>query len=154
MRLPPLLAEPLRRIATKLALMATRGVVRGITDSAGVQELRLRGLAGETLRAERFQEYGFTSRPLVGAEAILLSLGGNREHTVVIAVDDRRFRLKNLATGDVALYTDEGDMIWLRSGNRIEVHTGKFTVFAGSSKMELSDAGFRVEAPAVDFEST
>jgi hypothetical protein len=47
-------------------------------------------------KAERFQDYGFTSNPKRGAEAIVLFPGGQRAHAIIIAVDDRRYRKTGL----------------------------------------------------------
>lgn len=105
--------------------MLARSVVRLIDDAKALQTLQVEALAGETRdRVERFQQYGFTAHPLAGAEAILLSLGGNRDHAVAIAVDDRRHRKNGLAPGEVALYTDEGDFIHFKRGRLIDVVAG------------------------------
>lgn len=102
---------PVRR---RVALMISRAVLTMADDTTLLQEVQAKLLGGETLSAlERFQEYGFTSVPLAGAEALALSLGGNRSHTVIVGVDDRRYRLKGLAGGEVALYDDRGQHIHL-----------------------------------------
>lgn len=66
---------------------------------------------------ELFQHYGFTSRPLTGAEAIVMTDGNIH---ISVAEDDRRYRLA-IEPGEVALYTDEGDSIRLRRGGIIEL---------------------------------
>lgn len=120
------LLEPLRR---RVLALVGRAIIEATKDDGPIQLLKVQGLADESLEdVDRVQEYGFTSVPKAGAEAIFVSLGGNREHTVVIAVDDRRYRLKGLAEGEVAIYSDEGDKIVLKRGNKIEVTTKTFTV--------------------------
>jgi phage baseplate assembly protein V len=107
--------------------MVNRAVLTMADDDTLLQQLQARLLGEELLDGlERFQQYGFTSVPHAGAEAIALSIGGNRSHTVIINVDDRRYRLKGLEGGEVALYTDEdqdeaGCRIVLKRGNRIEL---------------------------------
>lgn len=129
------LAAPLAR---RLALMASRAVVTLINDGARMQGLQIRLLADETMDGvERFQNYGFTAHPHPGAEGIALSVGGHRSHAVVIAVDDRRYRLKALAQGEVALYTDEGDTFILRRGRVIEANTETFRINA-AVKVEMN----------------
>ena len=109
----------------RIRLMVARAVVRLIDDAARLQLLQVELLAGETRdKVERFQEYGFTSHPVKGAEVIALAVGGNRDHVVVIAADDRRFRVRNLAEGEVALYTDEGDVIHFKRSQLIEINSG------------------------------
>ncbi|MCU0919028.1 MAG: phage baseplate assembly protein V [Burkholderiaceae bacterium] len=109
-------------MAQRLQLMIGRAVVLLVNDALKMQGLQVHLLADEVRDSvERFQEYGFTSHPLPGAEAIAAGVGGSRDHVVVLAVDDRRYRLRGLAQGEVAVYTDEGDKIVLRRGGVIEV---------------------------------
>ncbi len=122
MRAVQKLLDPIRR---RLSNLVSRAVVTLVNDSLKIQGLQLRVLADEVLdNVERFQQYGFTSVPLAGAEAILLCLGGHRGHPVAIAVDDRRYRKKSLTAGETALYTDEGDYILLKRGRIVEVVAG------------------------------
>jgi phage baseplate assembly protein V len=105
------LLQPLQR---KLSQVVSRAVVRVINDGLKMQELQLTVMADETLDGvERFQNYGFTSHPKAGAEAITLSVGGHRSHSVAVVVDDRRYRLKALQAGEVALYDDLGQKVVL-----------------------------------------
>ena len=106
----------------RLRLIVSRGVVRLSDDGRKLQVVQMDLLAGETAAMERFQQYGFTCRPLDGAEAIALAVGGSRGHLVAIAVDDRRHRMKNLQNGEVALYTDEGDYIYMKRGRIVKVN--------------------------------
>ena len=66
------------------------------------------------------QHYGFTSRPLAGAEIIIINEGNNY---IGIASDDRRYRIA-LEDGEVALFTDEGDKIHLKRNRNIEITCG------------------------------
>lgn len=84
---------------------------------------------------ERVQAYGFSSVPLPrdkseqgkggdardgekpkgpAAEAIALFMGGQRNHPVIIAVDDRRHRPRGLEPGENAQYDDQGQMMYLK----------------------------------------
>ena len=102
--------DPLKR---RVAMMAARAVVRLVSDDASRQQLQAEILEGELRdNVERAQDYGFTSNPHVGADAIVLCLGGSREQAVAIVVDDRRYRLK-LQPGEVALYDDMGNAVKL-----------------------------------------
>lgn len=106
----------------KLGLMVGRAVLLLVNDQLKLQGLQISLLADEVREdVERFQNYGFTSHPLPGAEAVAVAVGGSRDHLVVLAVDDRRYRVKGLQAGEVAIYTDEGDKVVLRRGGLIEV---------------------------------
>lgn len=112
-------------LARRIRLMTSRCVITLIDDAAKLQGAQVMLLADEVGdQVERFQNYGFTSVPKPGAEGIYLALGGDRKHGVLVAVDDRRFRLKSLADGEVAMYSDEGDSIVFKRGRKIEVTAG------------------------------
>ncbi|WP_282265917.1 phage baseplate assembly protein V [Stenotrophomonas sp. PS02298] len=112
-------------IPNKLRLMISRAVVALIDDARQVQELQLEMLDEEArAKSERFQQYGFTSVPLPGAEAIVVAVGGSRSHMVALAVDDRRYRKRDLAPGEVSLYSHEGDYVLFKNGRIVEVRAG------------------------------
>lgn len=127
---------PLQR---RVLLMLRRAIVRVVTDDAGIQLVQVDGLAGETVdRCERLQSYGFTSVPLPGAEAILSGAGGIRSHPLVLAIDDRRYRLRGLAGGEVAIYDDQGQTIVLHR-DRIEVTAPKVVVVSADVRLGGED---------------
>jgi phage gp45-like len=107
------LLAPLRN---QLANLVARAVVQLVNDGAKLQVVQLGVLEGETRAGcERFQEYGFTSVPLPGAEAVVLFVGGRRDHALVVAVDDRRHRPTDLEAGDSALYHHAGPRVLAKS---------------------------------------
>lgn len=113
-----------KRIARKLASirLAFRGVI-GLVKAAGqVQLVQAAATRGEKIQdAEYFQHYGFTSNPPAGTMAILLPIGGKTAHSIVVATEHAAFRLKNLATGETAIYTQNGDKIIIHLDGTIEV---------------------------------
>lgn len=97
------LLDPLRR---RVRLMISRAVLSAISDGQGIQLVQVKLLDGEVRDGvERFQNYSFTSVPLPGAEGIMACVSGNRDHGVIIAMDDRRYRIKDLQPGEAAMYT-------------------------------------------------
>ncbi|WP_269471107.1 phage baseplate assembly protein V [Sulfuriflexus mobilis] len=124
------LLAPLRR---RIRMIVSRAVVTLVDDSLKMQSIQVQAFSGEVLDdIERFQQYGFTSVPHPGAEGIMLSVGGNRSHGVLVSVDDRRYRLKGLEGGEVALYTDEGDHIILKRGKVMEMNTDTLLIKAAT----------------------
>ena len=117
-------------------MMVARAVINLVNDGLKMQELQVTLLADE-VRAdmERFQEYGFTSHPVPGAEAVVVFVGGARDHGIAVAVDDRRYRLKSLEQGEVALHDDQGQAIHLKRNKVIHVY--------GCNDV-LSDAAVRI----------
>jgi len=112
-------------LRSKVRLMVGRAILLAIGDAGAIQTAQAALLADETHDdMERVQEYGFTSVPLPGAEAVAVFPGGNRDHGLIIAVEDRRYRLRGLAGGEVALYDDQGQKVHLtRDG--IVIYTEK-----------------------------
>lgn len=134
-------------IARRVRSLVARGVVELVNDAAKMQALQLSIREGEVVDdAERFQSYGLTSHPHPGAEVIVLSVGGLADHPVVIAVDDRRYRLAGLAKGEVALYDDLGQKVHLKR-DRIEVTSPRVVVL--SSNVELGAANLVALADGV-----
>ncbi|MBK68029.1 MAG: hypothetical protein CMP22_07870 [Rickettsiales bacterium] len=135
--------KAIQTLARKVRLIAQRGVVSLINDSKKLQQIQLKLLDGEVRsELERFQNYGFTSVPKTGSEAAVIFVNGTRDHGLVLAVDDRRYRLKPLSAGEVAIYTDEGDKIHLKRNNNIEIETKTLTVKA--------DTKARFETPILE----
>lgn len=138
--------ELIRNLKNLINSLFARGTVALVDDSKGMQTLQAEFLADETFdKMERFQEYGFSSVPKNGAELLALFRGGRRDSGVVIKVDDRRYRIKALKEGEVAIYTDEGDSIILKRGNKIEVTTKEYIVKA-STKIHFEAPLFEIVA--------
>lgn len=113
------LIAPLKR---RVMLMIGRATINLVNSALKVQGVQVTLLADELHdNVEQFQQYGFTSRAFAGAEGIVVALGGTRNRSVLIACEDRRYRLTGLAEGEVALYDDLGSKIVLKRGNIIEV---------------------------------
>lgn len=133
------------RLVARLRGMVSRAVVGLVMDGAKLQGLQVTILADQSAdEVEHFQHYGFTSVPLPGAEGIALAVGGSRAHTVVINVDDRRFRLKNLRPGEVALYDDLGKAVHMTRDGMVLDGGGEQVTIKNTPKV-------RIEA---DLEST
>lgn len=115
-----------------------RGTITLVNDETNMQTVQAKFLADEDFdKMERFQDYGFTSKPKVGSEALAIFFGGKRSNGAILKVDDRRYRIKGLQDGEVAIYTDEGDKIVFKRGNKIEVTTNEFIVNA-ETKISLT----------------
>lgn len=120
------LVEQLRRhlirpLSVRIANAIARAVVQGVNDGTKLQSVQLGVLDGETIDdGERFQQYGFTSVPIAGAEAVVLFPNGDRGHPLVVAVDDRRYRPNGWEPGEVGVYNFAGAVVKLtKDGNVI-----------------------------------
>lgn len=98
----------------RVRLMLGRAIVRLVDDAKLAQELQVDLLEDESQDGvEHLQSYGLAFHPHPDAEAVVACAGGLRSHAIVIAVADRRYRLKNLQQGEVALYDDLGNLVKL-----------------------------------------
>lgn len=110
-----------------------RARLTAINTAPGLSLLQADGLKGEQVQAaELAQHYGLTSVPPVGSQVIVLPLGGRSAHGVIIATEHSSYRVKSLASGEVAIYTAEGDSIVLKNGHLIEVTTQTLKINASA----------------------
>ena len=117
-----------------LKSMLVRGTVIMADAARKLQTLQVRLTAGEIKDgAEHFEPYGFTSHPLDEAEVLTAFLGGDRSHAVVLVASDRRYRIKELKPGEVAIYTDEGDKVHFKRGRIIDIETETLNIKATNS---------------------
>jgi phage baseplate assembly protein V len=134
------LIEPIRR---RVRLIVARAVVTLVKDSTGIQTCQLAILAGEIRDdVERLQEFGFSSVPLPGAEAVVVFAGGNRDHGIIVGVEDRKYRPTGMAAGEVQLYSAFGAKIYLKADGAVEVTRGSGT--AVSSVIMAADGSVAV----------
>lgn len=119
------LGKMLGPMARRIGNMIARGTVAMSTATSKMQGLQLRLLAGEVKdNVEHFEPFGFTSKPLPGAEAVAVFLDGDRSHGIVVVVADRRYRLQGLEDGEAALHDDQGQKVHLKRDG-IVIETSK-----------------------------
>lgn len=112
------LLAPIRR---RITGMLTRAIVTDIVENLQRQNLQVKMHADESAdNIERFQNYGMSSFPPAGSEAILAALGGSLDGLVAIAVENKKYRPQG-ESGDVFLYHLEGHNIRLTKDGKILV---------------------------------
>ena len=131
----------------RVRLIADRAIVTAVTDSFNRQGLQLKVLADEAASdVERFQNYGHTSVPPEGSEAIVLGLGGARAGLVAIAVEHKGFRPKDLEDGDSCLYHLEGHNLTLHKDGLAEL-TAKIVIIRATEKLTIISPDTEVQGP-------
>ncbi|MBL5911217.1 phage baseplate assembly protein V [Enterobacter asburiae] len=115
--------------------IVARAVVTALNSAKKCQALGLSLIAGEQKEdVEHLEPYGFTSAAQDGAEAVALFPSGDRSHGVVLVVADRRYRLKGLARGEVAVYDDQGQSVTLTRDGIVVDGGGKPITFTNATK--------------------
>lgn len=121
----------LNRLVSRVRLAIGRAVLGLVNDVPRLQAVQVQVRADEVRDdAEHFQHYGFTSVPLPGAEGVALAVGGSTDHLVVLNIDDRRYRQRGLAAGEVCIYTRWGDRILLRQSGIEITHASQVSITA------------------------
>lgn len=121
----------LDRLHRLIASMLVRGTIDEIDDARMMQTIGVRLEDGYRPRqAEHWQPYGLSYHPQNGAEVIAVSLGGNRDHMIIMPGADRRYRLKNMEQGELAIHDDQGQ----------KVHFKRDAVFVETDKKVVAKA--------------
>lgn len=126
------------KLSKRFSNLITRAVLSTI-DEDGLQRIAAKALGDQSRTAELFQQYGITSKPLAGAEGILLNVNG---HRVAICFDDASIRPDDLAPGESCLYNDKELRVHLKTDGTIELHGGgatDFVALATNLQSELAD---------------
>jgi phage baseplate assembly protein V len=111
-----------RQLYTRIVNLFARGTVKSAKSDKKLQLLQLDLLADETLDdVEHFEPFGLTAVPEEGAEVLVVSIGGKRDHAIALVATDRRYRPRNLQSGEVCLYGKNGQTIVMKANGDIEV---------------------------------
>ena len=115
--------KAIETIQRQLLGLIGRAVVKSISAATKCQTVDVSLIAGEPKAGvEHLEPYGFTARANSGAEA------------VVFTVSDRRYRLKGLQTGEVAVYDDQGQSVTLTRAGIVVDGAGKTITFRNAPK--------------------
>jgi phage baseplate assembly protein V len=149
--------------AKRAYLGASRATITKVADGKKMQEIDVDITSDESRQGvERPQNYGFTSNPLPpsangdAAEAIMVGMGGSRSHPVVVAIDDRRHRLKDIKSGESAQYDDQGQKVHLTRDGIVMETPKKFTLNVnGKGSITIDKDGvITLKGSAIKFEKT
>ena len=126
------LIRPLKR---QVLLMVGRGILLAVDSTKDIQVVQVSLLADETKdKTEMMQHFGFTSRPPAESDCIMLSVGGNRDHGIIISSEHRQYRLKGLDDGDSAMYNKKGKYLWSK-GDNLEGLVSKIKINNGQNEL-------------------
>lgn len=134
-----LFRNSIERVKRRIRTLLLRAIVQAIDDKTPIQLVQVNGLADEVLdKVERLQNYGMTSNPPVGSEAFVAFVGGDRSAGVILAIEDRRYRVKSLSPGEVCIYTDEGDYVRFCREKKIHLFSGNQVIVEAPNIVEQS----------------
>jgi phage baseplate assembly protein V len=110
----------LNRLGRRILLLMARGAIALVDDTKAVQTLQVRLNALELIPdVPRYAEYGFTSNPPAGTQALVAFKNGDRNDGFVIATSNAKYRMTSLASGEVAIHDDNGQSVYLSASGII-----------------------------------
>ncbi len=129
------MANSFSAMSRGLSNLLARAVVRGLDTAAKCQMLQIEmsGSEGKS-DIEHMEPYGFTAAPLTGAESVAAYFDGDRSHGVVLVVSDRRYRIRGLKSGEVAVDDDQGQSVTLTRAGIVVNGAGNPITFTNSPK--------------------
>lgn len=112
----------LEAMAARLRMIVGRGRIQTGIDGGNVQEQQVQLAGVETGdNRPRVAEFGFTSMPPPGTDAVVVFLGGDRSAGVIVATNHQESRPRNLKAGETAIYSLDGKIVYLSAtGIRID----------------------------------
>jgi phage baseplate assembly protein V len=129
-------ARELRAWGRRVALMLGRARLTGTDDAADLQRVQVVVLEGEVRGGvERIQQFGLSGHAPAGADVLVVSIGGNRDHPVAVAVDHRAHRPAGLQEGETAVYN---------------AHQVVLTLHADGSLVIAAPTKVRIETPLLE----
>lgn len=131
MEMNAMLARWFNPIKQRVANMIVRALVENVNDGTNIRLLQLSGLAGETFsKVEHLQPGGISHVPVVGDEALLVSVNGDKSEAIAIVVDSG----ENRPTGEAGGNT----VVWDNFGNIIRLSDGKIEIICSSGDVDIN----------------
>lgn len=147
------------KLNRRMANVVTRGTLMASDDSKGLQKQRVVGFYGEEVdQVMHMQPYGLTGMAPSGSDALMLSMMGERDGTVIASVSDPNTRPKDLDPGSVMLYDGNGQQVYLQNDKivvtgkgDVEVNTEGNVSVTATGDMSFDVAGNMTIKAAGDF---
>ncbi|TCK43978.1 phage baseplate assembly protein V [Paraburkholderia sp. BL8N3] len=106
--------DALNSLARRIRLFVSRTVLSFVDDTRAIQYVQVRINALETAGdIPRYVEYGLSSNPPLGSEALVIFGNGERTNGIVIATSNGAFRVTSLKSGEVVLHDNSGQKVYL-----------------------------------------
>lgn len=143
------------RLARLVNSITGRGRVTTTNDSGNVQLVQIQTNSLETIDGlPRLAEFGFTSVPPNGSDAVLVFLGGGRTNGAVIATGHQASRPKGLAAGEVKIYSQDGKFVHLTASGGVIVEAKNQPVTVNDATTVTINAATKVRMVTPRFECT
>ncbi len=126
------MSDAIERVYRRVLNTVGRGRTTYVDDTQNVQFVQVK-LGAEEVKdgLPRLAEYGFSSALPDNSDAVVLFIGGERSNGVVIATGNQTYRMRSLASGEVAISDDKGQSVYLtKAGIVIDGGANPITITA------------------------
>lgn len=131
----------------RIMAMLQRGTVARVDDAMKMQLLDIDGHHGfKSTKVEHWHPYGISMHPHAGSEVLALALGGNQDHMIIVGTADRRYRLKGLAAGEMAIHDDQNQKVHFER-NRLVIKTPKPVLIESDGVVTIKASKVVIQAP-------
>lgn len=106
--------DSIQRLYQRILHAIGRGRITTGSDAGSVQLQQVQ-LGPDEIKDNipRLAEFGLTSMPPVGSDAVVVFIGGDRSNGAIIATGHQASRPKNLQAGETMLYSQDGKSIYM-----------------------------------------
>lgn len=121
------------------------------TESGVVQTVQARVTASEVHdKISSVQQYGVASGLLSGCDILVVHVAGDNSAPVAVASNDRRYRPTGMSAGEVKLYDNNGQFVYLQSGTTIVI-SGKehVNILANTDVTITANTDVTINAPTI-----
>jgi len=124
-------------IITRVRRVCLGAIIRRVDDGGDLQRMQVESIGHSVYdNVEKFEQFGFTSNPPVGLDAIIIERCGKH---IIVAIGDRKYRIKNLESGDTAVYDVRGQTIILNETGISVTDAHGNTVITDSNGINTTD---------------
>jgi len=124
-------------IITRIRRVCLGAIIRRVDDGGDLQRMQVESIGHSVYdNVEKFEQFGFTSNPPLGLDAIIIERCGKH---IIVAIGDRKYRIKNLESGDTAIYDAHNQTIILNKDGITVTDTQNNTFVMNSDGINTTD---------------